>query len=497
MSRVGHFAVALACTLVAATAFTAGPAGAMPVPGEVDPSFGGGGTVIGDGYATDAGATMAVGPEDEIFVLTPSVNSCGPTELCKSVTLKLARYERDGGRDPVFGSAQLEVAQNQYDRSALAVGPDGKPVVAAMTGKGLVVARFGRDGHLDPGFGSGGIANHSFLVGRGTTPVVAIQADDKVLVGFESIQASTSEGSLVLARFLPEGNLDPSFGAAGATTVTSALTRPAAIALRQDGGIDLGVSQCCKGGGGTSINVGLDRFFAGGILDPALGGNGQGLIPRPTPASVVTIAAAPGGGVYLVVNEESRGPILLRLLSNGALDPSFGSGGEVWLFRTLGFVGGVPEIATDGSGRLVAAGGYYGGGPSIFRLLSDGALDRTFGAGHGVVIRNPGLGVETTGFGLQSKGRIVALTESGRAGDRVYHLTRLFGGNSKVGCLGKRATIVGTAARETIIGTNKRDVIAALGGADTIRGLAGNDLICGGKGRDSIFGGGGKDQVRP
>lgn len=497
MTRVGRFAAALACTLVAATVSAAAPAAAMPVPGEIDPSFGSGGTVTGDGYATDAGATMAMGPEGGIFVLTPNVTNCGPTEFCKTVTLKLARYERDGGRDPAFGSAQLEVAQSQYDRSALAVGPDGKPVVAAMTGKGLVVARFGRDGHLDPGFGSGGIANHSFPAGRGNAPVVAVQADGKVLVGFESGQASTDEGNLVLARFLANGNLDPGFGQAGSTTVASALTRPAAIALREDGGIDLGVSQCCRGGGGTSINAGLDRFLAGGQLDPALGGNGQGLIPRPTPSSVTTIAPAPGGGVYLVVNEESRGPIVLRLQPNGALDPTFGSGGEVWLFRTLGFVGGVPKIATDGSGRLVAAGGFQGGGPSIFRLLPSGALDRTFGAGHGVVIRNPGLGVETTSLGLQSKGRIVALTESGRAGDRVFHLTRLFGGNSKVKCLGKRATIVGTAAKETIIGTNKPDVIAALGGADTVRGLAGNDLICGGKGNDSIFGGGGKDQVRP
>ncbi len=330
---------------------------------------------------------------------------------------------------------------------------------------------------------------------RGTAPVLAVQADDKVVVGYETYP-SVEEGGLVLARFLPDGNLDPGFGEAGTATVASALTHPAGIALRQDGGIDLGLSQCCRGEGGTSVNVGVDRFLANGLPDPALGGNGQGLVPRPTPASVEAIAAAPGGGVYLAVNEESRGTMMLRLQPDGALDPSFGKGGEVQLGLAIGALGNVAKIATDGSGRLVGVAGYYGGGPNVFRLLPNGAPDRTFAAGRTVQIRVPGLGIDTTGFGFQAKGRIVTLTESGGVGGRTYRLARLFGGNSKVKCLGKRATIVGTAAKETIIGTNRPDVIAALGGADTVRGLAGNDLICGGKGNDSIFGGGGRDQVR-
>jgi hypothetical protein len=62
-------------------------------------------------------------------------------------------------------------------------------------------------------------------------------------------------------------------------------------------------------------------------------------------------------------------------------------------------------------------------------------------------------------------------------------------------CLGKRATIVGTAGANNLRGTKRADVIAALGGNDAVDGLGGNDLVCGGPGLDSIVGGAGSDRI--
>ena len=63
------------------------------------------------------------------------------------------------------------------------------------------------------------------------------------------------------------------------------------------------------------------------------------------------------------------------------------------------------------------------------------------------------------------------------------------------GCLGRRATIVGTAGDDTLVGTRRPDVIVGLGGADLIDGLAGDDLICGGPGADFLNGAGGNDRI--
>jgi Ca2+-binding RTX toxin-like protein len=60
-------------------------------------------------------------------------------------------------------------------------------------------------------------------------------------------------------------------------------------------------------------------------------------------------------------------------------------------------------------------------------------------------------------------------------------------------CLGKKATIVGTARADLIKGTARADVIVGRGGGDTIKGVGGNDRICGGSGKDKLIGGAGAD----
>jgi hypothetical protein len=66
---------------------------------------------------------------------------------------------------------------------------------------------------------------------------------------------------------------------------------------------------------------------------------------------------------------------------------------------------------------------------------------------------------------------------------------------ARASCLGKRATIVGTARRDVILGTRRADVISARGGNDRITSLGGNDVVCGDVGNDVIDSGAGKDRV--
>ena len=62
-------------------------------------------------------------------------------------------------------------------------------------------------------------------------------------------------------------------------------------------------------------------------------------------------------------------------------------------------------------------------------------------------------------------------------------------------CMGKAATIVGTASADTIQGTSGSDVIVGLDGDDKVDGVDGNDIICAGAGRDLVLGGEGDDIV--
>src|SRR3954447_26178367 len=129
-----------------------------------------------------------------------------------------------GALDPTFGGDGLAAVDvlNKDDGADVVVQPDGKVVVAGsadvyetfpgpFTGD-FAVARFTAAGEPDPTFGQGGAVRTDFgKQERGAA--VLLQPDGKIVVG-----GSTGSGSVydfALARYLPDGTPDPSFGAGG------------------------------------------------------------------------------------------------------------------------------------------------------------------------------------------------------------------------------------------------------------------------------------------
>lgn len=125
---------------------------------------------------------------------------------------------------------------------AMAVQPNGKIVVAGGSGRvggeasgpefGAVV-RYRRDGSLDRSFGGGdGVA---LLRQLKPFTAVALQPDGKIIV------TSPIGGEGGLARLLPDGGLDPSFGTGGVLHAGAATAYfPTSVALGGDGSIFVG-----------------------------------------------------------------------------------------------------------------------------------------------------------------------------------------------------------------------------------------------------------------
>lgn len=499
-----------ACALAFATS-----AAAAPAPGDVDLSFGNRGYVGGDVYPSLGATAMAVGPQGETFVLEPRVDpGCTSGGFCR-IELTVAKFSRDGVRDTTFATDPgLVIYGSPYLRGEIAVGADGRPVIAAVeqsvlfevgpggtqvkpgTSRSVLVARLDAGGDLDASFGLGGRVVDRIESPSGTPPALAVLPDGRIVVAAEA-SSGGAPGALVLARYLYSGSLDPSFGDKGKlTTRLGTQSRPAGIAVRESaaaGSFEIGLSECCKGEGGTANALTFGRFLPDGGFDGSLAGDGSSVLARGQPSLLRSLAPAGGGKLYAAVEEESRGSVIVRLTPGGFPDPSFGKGGEVALGPELG-VTGIVQVAPDSRGGVVGVAG-QGSGVEVLRLRANGTPDRTFAAGKPVSIYVDGVNARSTGFGFQPDGRIVVLGEWG-AGTKAFLLARLAGGTSKARCLGKKATVVGTRGKDNIRGTGGRDVIAALGGADKVRGVGGEDLICGGAGRDKLFGGAGVDKVR-
>jgi uncharacterized delta-60 repeat protein len=500
---------ALACGLALAPCSAASAA-----PADLDTSFGSGGIAAveapsGGGFPVESAARMAIGPRDEIFVLYSSYTGCESPFEC-NIELTVARYSADGRHDPSFdagGAPQLVVRQSPFSHKFdIAVGPDGKPVVAAFSDPedALTVARLDTEGHLDPTFGAGGetrhLSTHTIEVVR-TAPVVAVQADGKILVAGEGDRGPDSS-QLILARYLPNGEFDPSFGSGGEAVLTlGTQSVPAGVLLGSGGSVYVPAPRCCGGsgplfGGGFSVA----RFLSNGQPDPGWAGGGTLFFPTTGAEGAVEAAApAPDGGIF-VVFEESTPTVstvgnVVELGPDGTPDRNFGRGGRIRLYPRIGNTDPT-GIAVDRQGRIVGVG--WEGQVSLFRLRPDGSADRTFNGGQNLLVPYGGDASTPYLVGVQSSGRIVALGESGSCcgGSKGFALIGLLGGTDHTRCMGHRATIVGTRGPNEIVGTPHRDVIAALGGRDTVRGLGGDDLICGGRGRDKLFGGAGRDVVK-
>ncbi len=502
------------CLAIVGLSLLLGASAAAAAPADLDRSFGSDGIARIDGpggssFPADAYARMAVGPQDEVFVLYSSYAPCEPPFDC-AVDLAIARFDADGNRDASFGTGPGSLLQvRQFtERHAfdLAVGPDGKPVVVASDRSlgpdgsvaGVTVARFDREGHLDATFGVGGRAPQPFEAFADTPLAVAVQTDGKIVVAGEGSMAEGGQ-ELLLARYLPNGDLDPGFGSGGRAAVTlPTRTRPADLLLDAGGDITVPAPLCCVGGSGPFGGDGfaVARFLASGGPDPGFAGTGQLVFPTPGAVGFVEAAAlAPDGGVYLSFEESTETVStvgnLVKLLPNGSPDTAFGGRGRLRLFDRVGSVD-PSALAVDGKGRIVGAG-WGDGKVSAFRLRPEGSTDRTFNGGQHVDAPYGGVPLAVA---LQSNGRIVVLGDSGCCQSKGFALIAFRGGTDRTRCLGHKATIVGTRKADELVGTPRRDVIAALGGKDEVRGLGGADLICGGKGKDRLLGGSGHDQIR-
>jgi uncharacterized delta-60 repeat protein len=470
---------------------------ALAAPGDVDPSFGTGGVVetpqgLIQGHLREFPLGMAIGPRDEIFVLGAIPQAC-PGQC--PLDLEVTRYSRDGSRDTSFGSGGRSVltvrpGQDLRVAASIAVGGDGKVVVATTNGSDMTLLRLTPGGALDPTFGGTGVVPSHFA-GRDQAAGVAVQRDGAIVVA--GMRETLLEGTQpLLARYTSAGTLDDGFGEGGIRILGFAPDDfPAGLALPGQGRVAVGLSDCCYATGRALVA----RFTAAGALDRGFARQGWRSVGRLAPVRVAAVMPARKGRL-LVIGGSPNGVFAARFLSDGRSDMRFGKRGLVWL-KTPPPRRKVSSSAVDGAGRLLFAS--TGRSPHEFgltRLRTDGRQDLTFAGGLAGGI--PGI-TRTQSLALQSSGRIVVLGEGG-ACERVCPpsrmvIARYLGGSSGARCDGRRANVVGTRRPERLEGTEHRDVIQALGGDDRVFGFGGNDLICGGPGNDHLFGGPGQDRL--
>jgi uncharacterized delta-60 repeat protein len=175
----------------------------------------------------------------------------------------VVRFASDGTPDTTFngtGEATDDWGDHLNHATSVAIEPDGAIVVAGYdagaAGDLVDLVRFLPDGSLDPNFGARGQIETGQPAGAAYS--VAIQPDNMIVVGGGFAATLGGRMDFGLARFDNSGAIDAVFGSYGVSAQDLGGAAPSAVtalALQPDGDI--------LAAGGGLAGAAVDRFFAG------------------------------------------------------------------------------------------------------------------------------------------------------------------------------------------------------------------------------------------
>ncbi len=170
--------------------------------GSIDGSFGAGGrTVLDFAAGTDAATDLKLMADGRM--LLAGYARSGATDA-----FALARLTASGLPDVSFnGTGLLRTSVTGQGRSVV-ISPTGLIYFTGLSGNQFTTASYNANGTVNTAFGGTGLVQTSFG-GNAYSRSVALQCDGKLVVGGESSYSYT------VARYLPNGSLDPSFNGTG------------------------------------------------------------------------------------------------------------------------------------------------------------------------------------------------------------------------------------------------------------------------------------------
>jgi uncharacterized delta-60 repeat protein len=396
------------------------PAGAAP--GDLDPSFGGDGRVALPAAGAFMPRAVAVDRRRRIVIAgyrcEPVAGGDGTCLADGNASFRLARLTPDGGLDPEFGANGFVTTQLGDGRSQaldLAIDHRGRLVAAGFAQQGerdvFALARYRPDGSLDPSFGTGGTALVPAGADFASLGDVELGPKGTLVAAGQAVDAD-GRPRMVVARFTAAGTLDPAFGTGGITFAPGAFGYGLALSVAR------GRRPLVAGVGGDSDDPRSFRFAAerltpAGAPDPRFAGDGYLELGVGRSSSFANAAVAlPGGGLLAAgagtVAGGRQAMAALRTHANGKVDFGFGRDGSRLIALGDGAVAN--DLVRDRAGRALLVGQVARGARYRFAVVRLGRGGRP----------EPGFAAATIGWGdypvarataaaLQRPGRLVAV----------------------------------------------------------------------------------------
>jgi uncharacterized delta-60 repeat protein len=329
--------------------------------GALDTSFDFDGTAAYDFGGADDGFAVGVQPDGRILV----AGTMGSAAVVARVWQDGTNFDTGGQQVQSLSFGSLYPPGSYATAFALATQADGKLLTAgelrnkAGTAAEAIISRFSPDGLLDRTFAVEGTA-HLQIGGFTSARAMAIQPDGKIVIaGYSSI--SYYHGEFMVARYLPTGAPDSSFGLNGTNyrlgnfQADTGVDKGTAVALAPDGKIVVVGSAW----NGSAWVWGVARWNGDGTPDTTFDNDGLLLLATGSASAANAVVVLPDKRILVGGNSGGNDFAVGRLLENGALDASFGEYRNGYSILDMGGNDGVTALALAADGRIYAAGYTY------------------------------------------------------------------------------------------------------------------------------------------
>ena len=295
-------------------------------------------------------------------------------------------FGQAGQPDPLFGnngvvkadlgSASINVAARG---NQVITKPDGTIYVigSIYSGNSTFVAKRLPDGNADLSYGINGCTSYTYM----RNPHATLQQDGKIVI---TGTTSSSPDDIVLARYNVNGTIDSSFANNGTLYIdynSNSHDQSAAIAVQDDGKILIGIS---TEDANYATTYAVLRFKDDGSFDSTFSGDGRQKI-----GVVVSALAVQADGKIIAAgaNNSYLGQFsLTRLNTDGSTDSTFGTNGTVITDFNLSYLGIINALVVQNDNKIIAAGYVYRCGIqpchqiqfALARYNPNGDLDSTF-----------------------------------------------------------------------------------------------------------------------
>lgn len=387
----------------------------------LDPSFGTDGVMTYDHLAGSFATGVNTGPSGDIRIAGYAWDS--------GYDFFAAGVNDNGSLATAFGGGWLTLGIGTLDDggATVAVQPDGRTILGGYTqmiDNELALVRLMPDGSLDPAFGTNGTVITPLGAFDDACSTLLLEPDGRIIAGGYAKQGAWAR--LAVARYLPDGTLDPSFAGNGFTIVDS-LGGVVDMTRQPDGKLVV-LSSYFPGIYG---NFCLVRLNADGSPDGTFGTNGVvlGTLAEPFGFGATTVDLDPDGRVVICGDITTGGHNFMtaRFTDTGVLDTTFNHTG--WASLNIQGYDEVSGAGVRESGRILLAGNTWdGSSPATHHLAlvqydTDGSLDSTFGT-NGILFTDLPGGESGTCMTIDGSHRVVCVANTDSAGTGLYAVLR-------------------------------------------------------------------------